>query len=87
MKLRYLIEPFAVTLVLGGCLLVTANVEAQETTPSAEYDYTREAELGSRLDLDNADPDHIRSIFARRTIRASCDWGCRSPHGSPTSRS
>ena len=25
MKLRYLIEPFAVTLVLGGCLLVTVG--------------------------------------------------------------
>ena len=70
MKLRCFIEPFAVTLVLGGCLLVTANVEAQETTTSAEYDYTREAELASRLDLDNPDPDEIRRIFARRRARA-----------------
>ena len=69
MKLRYFIKAFGVTIFFSSNLLITKTIAGQKMHMSAEYNYTREAELASQLDLDNPDPDQMRSIFSRRRAR------------------
>ncbi|MFQ5789235.1 MAG: M24 family metallopeptidase [Acidobacteriota bacterium] len=62
---------FAAFLALALPLFAGDPAEAQGT-PSAglfEYDYSREAERASRLDLDHPDPGELRRIFSERRRR------------------
>jgi Xaa-Pro aminopeptidase len=46
------------------------SLHAQTTTRPFDYDYSEEAALAERLDLDHPDPNQLRDIFAKRRGRA-----------------
>ncbi len=50
-------------------LFAASGVQGQTVQQPFDYDFTEEAELASRLDVDNPDPDVMRGIFARRRER------------------
>ena len=48
---------------------VTADARAQAAQQAFDYNYTEEAELAARIDVDNPDAAVMRGIFARRRAR------------------
>ena len=50
-------------------LLLATGVSAQAVQQPLDYDYTEEAELATRIDVDNPDAAMMRGIFARRRAR------------------
>ena len=50
-------------------LLLATGVSAQAVQQPFDYDYTEEAELATRIDVDNPDAAMLRGVFARRRAR------------------
>jgi Xaa-Pro aminopeptidase len=55
--------------VAFAALLVAVGLQAQTVQQPFDYDYTEEAALATRIDVDNPDADMMRGIFARRRAR------------------
>ncbi len=49
-------------------VMTGGGAAAQDPLPF-DYDYSDEAELAARIDVDNPDPDMLRGIFERRRQR------------------
>jgi len=60
---------FETVCAAGVVTLMSTALNAQAVQQPFDYDYTEEAELATRIDVDNPDPDMMREIFARRRGR------------------
>ena len=61
-------NPYPVLWLLTLGVLSCGAAAAQEPLPF-DYDYSEEAKLAERIDVDNPDPDMLRGVFERRRQR------------------